>query len=650
KPKPPGTPTASEIGNDSLTLSWKVPENDGGSPITNYIIEFHDRNTLRWSTYNEKFTIDQPFSKVTNLKQGDEYMFREPKAGEPPAVVEHLQPVTSGLKKPAKMSCRISGQPPPTIKPPSVKYEENMKNVRLKSYSEYILDVKVFGHPAPEIVWLKNGKVLESTKHTLVQLRDDSTAITIRSVENTDSGTYTVQLTNPAGTVKHDFKLFVLDKPLPPEGPIAFHKIDKTSVTIGWQPPSIGASEVISYIVERCEIRRKVWIEVATVTSDVLTQEIQDLSEGIEYAFRVIATNEYGRSDPLTSDPVTPKSLFDKPHAPKGPFTTSNMTETSFTLSWLAPDNDGGSPILEYIVERKEASRKAWQRVATTDGKSLSMEVTGLKKETPYHFRVCCRNEVGHSPYFAPEETITTGLKISPPSIPVGPLNVSNMTNKTLTLSWKPPENNGGAELTAYIVEKRESNKKAWNRLETLQPTSGATRPPLETDKPIKLTSTAVRPSPPTGPLEKVITGPSSVLLAWGRPEKDGGSPILGYTVALRNVRRIMWMEVGQTDGETQRIQIKDLQEGAEYMVRIMARNEVGISDPLEPEEPVRVIRPAGFKESEKPELDDKTISVVSARRPLPLGFERRTWNLCFEATPSTFWPEGTSISSGYGI
>lgn len=44
--------------------------------------------------------------------------------------------------------------------------------------------------------------------------------------------------------------------------------------------------------------------------SDVLTQEITDLSEGIEYAFRVIATNEYGRSDPLTSDPVAPKSLF----------------------------------------------------------------------------------------------------------------------------------------------------------------------------------------------------------------------------------------------------------------------------------------------------------------------------------------------------
>lgn len=87
-----------------------------------------------------------------------------------------------------------------------------MKNVRLKSHSEYILDIKVFGYPSPELVWFKNGKVLESTKHTLVQMKEDSTTITIRSLENTDSATYTLQLTNPAGTVKYDFRLFVLGK------------------------------------------------------------------------------------------------------------------------------------------------------------------------------------------------------------------------------------------------------------------------------------------------------------------------------------------------------------------------------------------------------------------------------------------------------
>lgn len=55
-----------------------------------------------------------------------------------------------------------------------------------------------------------------------------------------------------------------------------------------------------------------------------------------------------------------------------------------------------------------------------------------------------------------------------------------------------------------------------------------------------------------------------------------------------------LFIQVGQVDGETQRLQVKDLQEGSEYMVRIMARNEVGVSDPLEPEDPVKMIRPPG--------------------------------------------------------
>ena len=36
------------------------------------------------------------------------------------------------------------------------------------------------------------------------------------------------------------------------------------------------------------------------------------------------------------------------------------------------------------------------------------------------------------------------------------------------------------------------------------------------------------------------------------------------------------------------------LQEGHKYYVRVFARNEVGLSEPLETEEPVKVVRPPG--------------------------------------------------------
>src|SRR5207248_11566675 len=65
-------------------------------------------------------------------------------------------------------------------------------------------------------------------------------------------------------------------------------------------------------------------------------------------------------------------------------------------------------------------------------------------------------------------------------------------------------------------------------------------------------------------------------------------------------IRRRMWMEVAQVDAETHRLHVKELQEGRDYLVRIFARNEIGLSDPLEMDEPVRIIRPEGKREAVK--------------------------------------------------
>ncbi|UYV83624.1 hypothetical protein LAZ67_23001757 [Cordylochernes scorpioides] len=225
-----------------------------------------------------------------------------------------------------------------------------------------------------------------------------------------------------------------------------------------------------------------------------------------------------------------------------------------------------------------------------------------------------------------------------PPGPPVGPLAVIATTTKTATLSWRPPLNGGGADLIGYVLERRGPSG-AWVRVASLSPDTTTFTVPnltadtdhlfrvaaenlagvgesLVADSPVRLTlkaehvekitlppvlsavhshdCRAERPSPPTAPLELHATGPSSILVAWGRPESDRGAPLLGYTVVLKDMRRITWMEVGQVDADTQRLQIKDLVEGKEYLVRIIARNEVGSSDPLESEEPVLVVRPPG--------------------------------------------------------
>ena len=83
-------------------------------------------------------------------------------------------------------------------------------------------------------------------------------------------------------------------------------------------------------------------------------------------------------------------------------------------------------------------------------------------------------------------------------------------------------------------------------------------------------------------------------MVAWGAPESDGGAPLEGYKVAVRDEKRHMWMEVGRVSADVQKLKVQELAEGNLYFLRIYAKNEVGFSPHLENEEAFKVVRPAG--------------------------------------------------------
>lgn len=72
-----------------------------------------------------------------------------------------------------------------------------------------------------------------------------------------------------------------------------------------------------------------------------------------------------------------------------------------------------------------------------------------------------------------------------------------------------------------------------------------------------------------------------------------------GYNIAIRDIKKTMWMEVGRCKEDIQKFNIRDLQEGHKYFIRIYARNEIGMSDPLESEEPYEVLHGMGTDENE---------------------------------------------------
>lgn len=624
----------------------------------------------------------------------------EPVRAEPPMVKEQLQAVVSGLHQEVILRCVVTATPAPKIEwlkdgkaisgftkyenftatftikqtnedsggmytcrasneagmaecsatvviqeAPRFDYDEKQQCQRLHVGEKWHVPIQVIGYPRPRINWSRNDQPLMSSQRIVIHTEESEgmTDIAIQKLSMEDSAVYTLTAENSAGRSQLSFNLRVVERPAPPMGPLRVSEVTSSSLRLTWEAsPYDGGMEITSYYIEKLEKTQKHWQKVAEVGASVRTYVVTELVEGHEYMFRVFAVNAFGISDSLeVSETILIKSPFDKPGPPIGPFDVNNITESSILLHWDEPDSDGGSPITHYILEKRESTKKAWTKVGQTLADVTQMEVTGLKRGVGYCFRVFAFNAVGQGPPLQPEEPITAGKKITPPSKP-NSLQVIDVTTKTVTLAWAPPTTTGGADLMGYVIERRLISEKKWERVDTvdasvtlycvenLQEKSeyefrvfaenpvGLSLEAAMTEQ-VRLKTHAMPPSPPTAPLEVRPTGPNSLMIEWGAPESDGGAPLLGYIIAIRDIKRTMWIEVGQVGANFTRLHIKELQEEHEYHVRVFARNEVGTSDPLETEDPVKVIRPADFTElpedDNAPSLSYSTTETLSWMR-----------------------------------
>uniref|UniRef100_A0A8D8XJS7 Twitchin n=1 Tax=Cacopsylla melanoneura TaxID=428564 RepID=A0A8D8XJS7_9HEMI len=586
RPDKPGQPTVNDWGKNHVDLEWTPPKKDGGSPISQYIIE----KKPKYGPWEKACVVpgNMTATSVPDLKEGEEYEFR--------VIAVNKGGPGEPSKASAPVTCKARFVAP-------VIDEYALQDMTVKAGTRINYTVPFEASPAPKVKWSINGQVCQIGGRADIATTKSETVLDIPYCSRSDTGHYSLTLENNLGTATASAHVTVIDRPSPPEGPLEVSSVTKESCKLSWRiPVDDGGAPILHYIIEKMDISRGTWSDAGmTVT---LFYEVPRLIHRKEYLFRVKAVNSIGESDTLETTKTTiARNEFDEPDAPEKPI-VKDWGEDFVDLAWKPPMNDGGSPITDYIIQKKEKGNPYWMNALEVPSGKTEVKIPDLIKGQEYEFRVIAVNEAGPSEPSDASDIIMCKQRYLAPKIKTPLKDIIIKAGKILNVEIQfigepPPEVTwtiDGKELKTDSVRTTVTSigyHTIVNTVNTKRSDSGTYHLELRNssgrDEGSFTVTVLDRPGPPQEPLEYEEVTASSVTLSWKPPTDNGGSEITGYVIEKRDLTHGGgWVPaVNHVSPYDTHATVPRLLEGTTYEFRVRAENLQGLSEPITTKEPV---------------------------------------------------------------
>uniref|UniRef100_A0A8C6X0J1 Titin n=2 Tax=Elapinae TaxID=42168 RepID=A0A8C6X0J1_NAJNA len=648
----PGPPTSLRIDNvsaDNISISWEPPEYDGGCQINNYIVEKRETTTTTWSIVSA--AVARTSIKIVRLTTGSEYQFRvsaENRYGK--STYAETAPVV------AEYPFSLPG-PPGT---PQVVHAT--KAFMIVSWQEPVNDggSKVLGYhlerkERSSILWTKVNKILLSDTQMKVTGLDEGLMYEYR--------VYAENIVGIGKCSKSCVPVAARD-PCDPPGQPEVTNITRTCVSLSWTKPEYdGGAKITGYIVERKELPDGRWLKCSFTNVQETFFDVTGLTEDQRYEFRVIARNAADQfSEPSDSTgPVTVKDDIEAPRIMMDAKFRDIVIKAGEIIKINSDIAGRPLPIVSWTKDGKDIEEKARVEIVSTDH-STAITIKDCIRRDSGQYVLTLQNVAG-------TRSLAVNCKVlDRPGPPAAPLEIKGLTAEKCYLSWGPPQENGGAEIDYYIVEKRETSRLAWTLCEAELPTTSCkvmkllrgneyifrvmgvnkygVGEPLESEA-VKALDPFTVPTPPKS-LEITNVTKESMTLCWARPDSDGGNEISGYVIERREKNSIRWIRINKKPVYDLRIKSSGLREGCEYEYRVYAENAAGLSLPSDPsplikaEDPVFLPSPPS-----RPKIMDHTRSHITIGWTKPLfdgGGPIIGYTVEYKLTSETDW--STAIQS----
>lgn len=165
---------------------------------------------------------------------------------------------------------------------------------------------------------------------------------------------------------------------------------------MSWTAPFNGGTPIDDYEVYWKKTTDSAYVLFAGSTGNLLEYEALNLVTGLLYNFKVRAKNDVGLS-PFSGEAVIMAAI--KPGTPLVPTKTSANT-SQIVIGWVAPADNGGTPLLKYAVEWNGggSSTTFSELFKTADASVLTYTKSGsLTSGETYKFRIIAINAVANS-------------------------------------------------------------------------------------------------------------------------------------------------------------------------------------------------------------------------------------------------------------
>ena len=419
QPETPPAPTGT-TGTDRLTVTWTAPDRNGGPALTGYEVRYKKTADINWSSRPHSGTGTT--ATITGLDPGTEYEVQvRALNGETPS---DWSPSGTGTTAEVPTAIALS------LDPSSVAEDAGATTVTVTA----ALDAGLRLTDTEVTVSRTAGTATSGTDYEAV---NDFT-VTIPALQTSGTATFTFTPTVDEDSENNETVILSGSATDLTAGTATLTIIDNSPPTFANTPEArsvaentaagqdVGAAvtaadtdtgDTLSYSLE--EGADAASFDIVSTSGQIRTKSALDHETTPSYSVTVKADDGQGGSAtvPVT---ITVTDVEEQPETPPAPAGTTGTDR--LTVTWTAPDRNGGPALTGYEVRYKKTADTNWSS-RPHSGTGTTATITGLDPGTGYEVQVRALN--GETPSdWSPSGTGTTGTMGTAGTVSAAPTDI----------------------------------------------------------------------------------------------------------------------------------------------------------------------------------------------------------------------------------